>query len=92
MDCRTFIIVYCVTDELGRNRKERKEKTYKKIRSNSDAIIIKLADRITNIMNSLINGHMIGIYKTEHQAFKDALYEENDISLHIMWDKLKNSY
>ena len=46
-------IVYAVTDELGRNRKERKAKTYPKIRANPDAIIIKLADRIANVRNSL---------------------------------------
>jgi len=45
-------IVYCVTDELGRDRKERKEKTYPKIRSNWKAGVVKLCDRIANIQQA----------------------------------------
>ena len=41
--------VYGVTDELGRNRKERKAKTYPKIRANINSLILKLADRIANV-------------------------------------------
>ena len=42
-------IVYCVTDELGRNRKERKFKTLKKTRKNWKAIATKICDRIANM-------------------------------------------
>lgn len=68
-------IVYAVTDELGRNRKERKAKTYPKIRANPDAIIIKLADRIANVRNSIINKpQMASMYLKEFEDFKNALY------------------
>lgn len=41
-------IVFCMSDELGRNRKEKKAKTYPKTRSNSKSVILKVADRIAN--------------------------------------------
>lgn len=65
-------MVYCVTDEIGRNRKERKEKTYPKIVSNPDAIIIKLADRIANVEE----GGKVDMYRKEHKEFKSNLYVE----------------
>ena len=63
-------IVFAVSDELGRNRKEKKAKTYPKIKANPDAIIIKLADRIANIEH----GGKIDMYRTEYQDFRDGIY------------------
>ncbi len=63
-------IVFCVTDELGRNRKERKEKTLPKTASNPDAIIVKLADRIANVRH----GGKVKMYSKEHSEFKSFLY------------------
>lgn len=65
-------IVFAVTDEVGRNRKEKKEKTYPKIKANPDAIIIKLADRIANIEH----GGKIDMYAKEHREFKEGIYVE----------------
>ena len=62
-------MVYCVTDELGRNREEKKRKTLPKTASNSDAIIIKLGDRIANIEH----GGKIDMYAKEYNQFRDAL-------------------
>lgn len=43
-------LVHAVTDEPGRNRKERKAKTYPKIRACGPlAVALKLADRIANV-------------------------------------------
>lgn len=42
-------IVYSVTCELGKTRRERKENTYPKIRKSDDAILVKICDRIANI-------------------------------------------
>lgn len=50
-------IVYCVTDELGRNRKEKKEKTYPKIRNNWKAAVVKICDRIANTKHSKLYNH-----------------------------------
>jgi len=85
-------IVYCVTDELGRNRKERKEKTYPKIASNPDAVIIKLADRIANMRNSIEKKHsMSDAYVKEFDEFEMALYNEDaEKSVVDMWAELNN--
>jgi len=89
-------IVYAVTDELGRNRKERKAKTYPKIKANEDAIIVKLADRIANVRNSLKHKpEMAKMYAKEFEGFKEALYTPMDqigysISAQSMWIILEN--
>lgn len=71
-------IVYDVTDELGKNRKEKKEKTLPKVRNNPDAIVVKLADRIANVQHSFMhNERMFLMYQKEHKEFKKALYIEN---------------
>lgn len=63
-------IVFCVTDEIGRNRKEKHNKTYPKIASNPEAIIIKLADRIANVEH----GGKSEMYVKEYKEFKEKLY------------------
>jgi (p)ppGpp synthase/HD superfamily hydrolase len=82
-------IVYCVTDELGRDRKERKAKTYPKIRSNPDAIVVKLADRIANMRSSKINQKGLSkMYQKEMDTFKKELYDEDQIEAAPMWLEL----
>lgn len=83
--CEVAEIVYCVTDELGRNRKERKAKTLPKTASNPDAVIIKLADRIANIEH----GGLIDMYAKEYGEFRDALYQPDRLAL-PMWEYLDN--
>jgi (p)ppGpp synthase/HD superfamily hydrolase len=80
-------IVYCMTDELGRNRKEKKLKTYPKIRSNSKSIILKVADRIANVRFGISEkSSHLEMYKNEFQDFQYNLR----IYKHIepMWDCL----
>ena len=78
-------IVYCVTDELGRNRKERKSKTYKKIYDNPKAIVVKLCDRISNMYESMgtenYNLRLIKMYLDEHESFVDGIYNEDSLEL-----------
>jgi len=92
-------IVYAVTDELGRNRKERKKKTYPKIKENPKATIIKLADRIANIEFSVKgvfgNPSKLKMYQKEHEEFKlklkrcySAYRSEDDIKMDKMWKYL----
>jgi guanosine-3',5'-bis(diphosphate) 3'-pyrophosphohydrolase len=84
-------IVYCVTDELGRNRKERKEKTYPKIKSNNDALCVKLCDRIANIQQSFIDNNMnlLSMYLKEHEDFKKILFNKDSTeSLTLLWKHL----
>lgn len=83
-------IVYAVTDELGRNRKERKAKTYPKIKANPDAVIVKLADRIANTRNSIKNKpSMAKMYAKELQGFRDALYIPNT-EAELLWKELED--
>jgi (p)ppGpp synthase/HD superfamily hydrolase len=77
-------MVFCVTDELGRDRKEKKTKTLPKIASNPDAIIVKLADRIANIEH----GGKVDMYNEEYVEFKGALYLNTPNDGKAMWDYL----
>jgi (p)ppGpp synthase/HD superfamily hydrolase len=80
-------IVYCMTDELGRSRKERKEKTYPKIRLNSKSLILKIADRIANVeFSSTQDSKHFKMYREEYHEFEFNLR----IYRHVdgMWDHL----
>lgn len=72
-------IVHCVTNELGRNRKERNEKTYPKLRNNQRAVTVKLADRISNLEQSIRKQNLsyYDMYRKEYPSFRYALYEPN---------------
>lgn len=78
---------FCVTDELGRTRKEEKERTYPKIKSNPDAIYVKLADRIANYEESIKtnNIRMLKVYKEEMADLHNGI-ETDDF--HDMWKHL----
>ena len=84
-------IIYCVTDELGRNRKEKKFKTYPKIRSNPKAVIVKIADRIANAGHSIKYNQtpMIEMYRKEFEDFQYNLriFKQAD----DMWECLKST-
>lgn len=68
-------IVYCVTDELGKNRKERKARTYAKIAGNRSALVIKLADRIANIEYGIhTKSDLVQMYRKEQNDFKKSLF------------------
>lgn len=84
-------IVYAVTDELGRNRKERKLKTYPKIKNNWKAVAVKLCDRIANIKQSKeYNPKMLKCYSDEHNDFKNGIYNSShpQNELGKAWDML----
>lgn len=85
-------IVYCVTDELGRNRKERKEKTYPKIRGNWKAAVVKICDRIANVQHSrLYNQKLFDMYNKEHNYFCSSIGDLNhpQSEMDKAWTKLK---
>lgn len=71
-------IVYCVTDEKGKNRAERKnEKYYKELSNNKLAIFVKLSDLAANTLYSKLTGSsMYEKYKTEFPKFKLRLYTD----------------
>ena len=66
-------LVYAVSNELGRNRKERAIKTYPKIRANERAIKLKLADRIANVEYGLANGGKTEMYRKEFVEFRKGI-------------------
>lgn len=80
-------LVESVTNEPGKNRKERHLKTHPKIRHHGkDAVILKVADRIANTEFSQAHGAMLGMYRREFPEFKEALYREGECD--SMWDHL----
>ena len=79
-------MVYCVTDERGRDRHEKKRKTLPKTASNPDAIILKLGDRIANVEHA----GKIDMYASEYKEFKDALFPHSTDKALPMWEHLDN--
>jgi len=78
-------MVYCVTDELGRDRAEKKAKTLPKTASNPNAIELKLGDRIANIEH----GGKIGMYRDEYEQFHGALFLNTPKDGAPMWEHLE---
>ena len=74
--------VAILTDESGRNRKERKQKTYAKMsRVSGDlqlALVVKAADRLANVLASveLQQKDKLKMYQKEHRDFKAAVYRQ----------------
>jgi len=85
-------LVWRVTNEPGKNRKERHVKTYVKIKASKDAVVLKLADRIANVEASIEHEQdFLNMYKKEFQGFKEALYTtgENEAMWSHLTDLLK---
>lgn len=64
-------IIYALTNEKGKNRKERaNEKYYEGIRKTPGAVFVKLCDRIANVQYSKMTGsRMFEMYKKENDDF-----------------------
>lgn len=71
-------IIYCCTEEKGRNRGERHSgKYYNELSKNDLAVFVKLCDIIANVKFSLLtNSSMYGKYKKEYPKMKFHLYRE----------------
>lgn len=83
-------IVYCVTDELGRNRTERKAATYPKIKRNWKAVAVKICDRIANVTHSKeYNRDKYEMYRKEYNDFHANLNIEHS-ELQKGWDMLED--
>ncbi len=68
-------IIYAVSNEKGKNRKERaNDKYYEGIRNTPGAVFIKLADRIANVQYSkMTKSRMFEMYKKENDNFLTSL-------------------
>lgn len=84
---RVAEIVYALTNEKGRNRKERaNRKYYRGIMDTTCATFVKLCDRIANIEASVdTGGRMLDLYRNEHLNFANEL---SDGRYELMWDQL----
>ena len=80
----TFIAdcVSSISDEAGNNRKERKQKTYAKLKAISGklevVLIVKAADRLANLQACVQdnNAKLFSMYQKEHPDFYSAVYRE----------------
>ena len=81
-------LVYSVTDELGRNRKERKRKTYQKVfEYGKDAALLKLCDRVANVhYSNTQNKQLFEMYRKEHYDFSN-LYKKLNLSHHLLYQR-----
>ena len=71
---RIYQAVWGVTDEPGKNRKERKAKTYAKTAANPDAVLVKLCDRIANVHSCKINNpSLFKMYANKQPEFMEKL-------------------
>lgn len=75
-------IVYALTNEKGRTRKDRaNEKYYEGIRNVEFASFVKCCDRLANIQHSVnTNSSMLNAYRKEHQAFKQFLGDDTTLT------------
>ena len=70
-------IAYALTNEKGKNRKERaNDKYYEGIRQHKLSIYVKLCDRLANTRYSAENNQgMLAVYGKEMKHFQSALWE-----------------
>jgi len=81
-------IVLAVTDEIGRNRIERKDKTLPKIEGYYDATVVKLTDWVANVRDAHRTGSdLLQMYKKEYADFKCQCHDP-DQELDILWNEL----
>ena len=68
-------LVYALTNEKGKTRKERaNDKYYEGIRSEKYGIFVKMCDRIANVEYSKMSGsRMFEMYKKENEDFIESL-------------------
>jgi (p)ppGpp synthase/HD superfamily hydrolase len=81
-------IVYALTNEKGKNRSQRANyKYYTEMKQTPFAVYVKLCDRLANVSHSVDNkSSMLRVYRKEHAAFKDLLYDGN---YQEMWRELE---
>lgn len=73
-------IIYAVTNEKGKTRKERANtKYYEGIRNTPGAVFVKLCDRIANVQyGAMTKSRMIEMYLKENEDFQRALGRYTD--------------
>lgn len=81
-------LVYAVSNEPGKNRKERHKRSHHKLLEIDMGLTLKLADRIANIENCHASGSpLINMYRREWDDFRSKLHPSGKAP-QIMWDYL----
>jgi (p)ppGpp synthase/HD superfamily hydrolase len=84
-------LVELLTDKAGKNRLERHLRTYHMIRTDPDAVLIKLCDRLHNHARSIQYGERYAtMYRDEFLRFKFALYKPGQFD--SLWAALDEQY
>lgn len=82
-------IVFAVTDEMGRSRKERKEKTLPKLPGFRDAQIVKLADWVANLRNChQERPDLLQMYRKDFKDFETVTRHEASLTMKDMWREI----
>jgi (p)ppGpp synthase/HD superfamily hydrolase len=82
-------VVFAVSNEKGKNRKERNEKTLPGIAKNRTAVFVKLCDKIANTLYSKnSSSSMHAKYSSEFEHFKNVLYVKGEYE--DMWEYLED--
>jgi len=86
-------IIYCCTEEKGKNRAERHSDKYlKELAANPLAVFVKLCDLIANVKYSLLtNSSMYKKYQTEYTHFYAVVSPGNE-HLKEMFEYLDNLF
>lgn len=86
---RVADLVYAVTTEDGKNRRERNARTYPKMATVPGAIRLKLADRIANVESCwATQDTKLFMYQREYRKFRQALRDPSDAKALVMWNHL----
>lgn len=89
-------IVYALTNEKGRNRKERANETYYKgIRDTRFASFIKMCDRLANIQYTMMfvfANRMLEVYRREYPEFIRSISEGSVTPIPDVMKKRQNGY
>lgn len=83
-------IVYALTNEKGKNRKERaNEKYYAGIRETPYAAFVKICDRLANVKYSKDSGSsMLDKYRREQMEFYKSLYQQRYVNMFLEIENL----
>lgn len=81
-------IVSRVSYVEGTDKQEILKRTYARIRGREESVLVKLADRIANVEEGVLNrGCCFKKYERQHQGFREALYRKGEAD--TLWEHLE---
>lgn len=87
-------LAYALTNEKGKNRKERaSDKYYEDMKNVPHAVLLKICDRIANVKYSIsTNSRMLKVYIDENTNFCESLYQAKYATAFNVLNHLINHY